>query len=224
MKGAGTRAPGAVASRRSSTGCSATGPAPRSRSIWPAPVRAVGVPLPRGAAAAERIDRDPATRTGASGRPSLTPDGRGPSRRPARAFLEDGLGHRTRRAVSRRAQRSRCSANSSDTPKRSCLRSAGGPVTGSGRRGSAAGALQGVRVVELASEHGAFAGKSLADLGAEVIVVEPPGGHLSRRFAPFLDDVPDPERSLWWWYYNTGKHSVTLDLHRTGGVASSRAL
>ena len=70
-----------------------------------------------------------------------------------------------------------------------------------------------MRVVELASEHGAFAGKILADLGAEVIVVEPPGGHASRRFEPFLDDVPGPERSLWWWYYNTGKLSVVLDLH-----------
>ena len=76
----------------------------------------------------------------------------------------------------------------------------------------ARGALDGVRVVELASEHSAFAGKILADLGAEVIVVEPPGGHASRLFEPFLDDVPGPERSLWWWYYNTGKLSVVLDL------------
>jgi crotonobetainyl-CoA:carnitine CoA-transferase CaiB-like acyl-CoA transferase len=77
---------------------------------------------------------------------------------------------------------------------------------------AATGALTGVRVVELASEHGAFAGKILADLGAEVILVEPHGGHASRRFGPFLDDVPDPDRSLWWWYYNTGKLGVTLDL------------
>ncbi|MGP0029389.1 MAG: CaiB/BaiF CoA transferase family protein [Acidimicrobiales bacterium] len=74
------------------------------------------------------------------------------------------------------------------------------------------GALSGVRVVELASEHGAFAGKMLADLGAEVIVVEPPGGHATRRFEPFLDDVPGAERSLWWWHYNTSKLSVLLDL------------
>jgi crotonobetainyl-CoA:carnitine CoA-transferase CaiB-like acyl-CoA transferase len=75
-----------------------------------------------------------------------------------------------------------------------------------------AGALEGVRVVEWASEHGALAGKILADLGAEVIVVEPPGGHASRRFEPFLDDAPGADRSLWWWYYNTGKLSVALDL------------
>jgi crotonobetainyl-CoA:carnitine CoA-transferase CaiB-like acyl-CoA transferase len=78
---------------------------------------------------------------------------------------------------------------------------------------TAPGALTGVRVVELASEHGAFAGKILADLGAEVILVEPHGGHASRRFGPFLDDVPGPERSLWWWHYNTGKLGVTLELH-----------
>ena len=52
------------------------------------------------------------------------------------------------------------------------------------------GALDGVRVVELASEHGAFAGKILADLGAEVIVVEPPGGHASRRSSPSSTTCP----------------------------------
>jgi len=86
------------------------------------------------------------------------------------------------------------------------------------------GALDGVRVVELASEHGAFAGKILADLGAEVIVVEPPGGHASRTFEPFLDDLPGPERSLWWWYYNTGKLSVALDLRAEGGAGPFREL
>lgn len=67
-------------------------------------------------------------------------------------------------------------------------------------------------MVELASDRAAFAGKVLADLGAEVVVVEPPGGHGSRRFAPFLGDVPHPERSLWWWHYNAGKLGVVLDL------------
>ncbi len=88
----------------------------------------------------------------------------------------------------------------------------------------APGVLDGVRVVELASEHGAFGGKVLADLGAEVIVVEPPGGHASRRYEPFADDVPDPERSLWWWYYNTGKLGVTLDLHDEAGAQVFRSL
>jgi crotonobetainyl-CoA:carnitine CoA-transferase CaiB-like acyl-CoA transferase len=86
------------------------------------------------------------------------------------------------------------------------------------------GALDGVRVVELASEHGAFAGKILADLGAEVIVVEPVGGHPTRHFEPFLADRPGPERSLWWWHYNTGKLGVTLDLDEAVDADRFRAL
>jgi crotonobetainyl-CoA:carnitine CoA-transferase CaiB-like acyl-CoA transferase len=92
------------------------------------------------------------------------------------------------------------------------------------RPGGSSGALGGVRVVELASEHGALAGKILADLGAEVVVVEPPGGHASRLFEPFLDDVPGSERGLWWWYYNTGKLSVALDLHDASAADLWRGL
>jgi benzylsuccinate CoA-transferase BbsE subunit len=67
-------------------------------------------------------------------------------------------------------------------------------------------------VVELSSEAGAWAGKLLADLGAECVVVEPPGGSIQRGYGPWLDDEPGPERSLWWWHYNTNKRSVVLDL------------
>lgn len=74
------------------------------------------------------------------------------------------------------------------------------------------GPLHGLKVIELASEHAAFAGKLLGDLGARVVLVEPPGGHPSRRYEPFVDDVPDPEHSLWWWHYNTSKLGVVLDL------------
>ena len=74
------------------------------------------------------------------------------------------------------------------------------------------GPLDGMSVVELASEHAAWAGKLLAELGADVVVVEPPGGHASRTYGPFLDDEPGPERSLFWWNYNTSKRSVVLDL------------
>jgi len=77
--------------------------------------------------------------------------------------------------------------------------------------------LDGVKVVELASEHAALAGKMLGDLGADVVVVEPPGGHASRTYGPFADDVDDPERSLWWWYYNTSKRGVVLDLTSAQG-------
>lgn len=74
------------------------------------------------------------------------------------------------------------------------------------------GPLTGMRVVEVASECAAFAGKLLADLGAEVILVEPPGGHRTRGFEPFADDEPGLERSLWWWHYNTSKKGVVLAL------------
>jgi benzylsuccinate CoA-transferase BbsE subunit len=86
------------------------------------------------------------------------------------------------------------------------------------------GPLDGVRVVELASVWGAWAGKLLGDLGADVVVVEPPGGHATRGFGPFVDDVPHPDRSLWWWYYNTSKRSVVLDLDTSTGAAGLRRL
>ena len=74
------------------------------------------------------------------------------------------------------------------------------------------GPLEGVRVVELAHCHVQYAGRLLADLGAHVLVVEPPGGHPSRRYEPFAGDEPGDETSLWWWQYNASKRSVTLDL------------
>ncbi len=86
------------------------------------------------------------------------------------------------------------------------------------------GPLEGIRVVELASEHAAFAGKQLGDLGADVVVVEPPGGHPSRGYGPFADDVADPERSLWWWHYNTSKRGVVLDLDSPAGAEQLRTL
>ena len=74
------------------------------------------------------------------------------------------------------------------------------------------GPLTGVRVVELSHELVAWAGKLLADLGADVVVVEPPGGSHLRTWGPFVDDEPDPERSLWWWHYNTSKRGVVAAL------------
>src|SRR5713226_2929476 len=78
-------------------------------------------------------------------------------------------------------------------------------------------ALTGLRVVELADELGMFAGKLLADMGADVVLVEPPGGHRTRLYEPFYHDEPNPERSLWFWYYNTSKRGVTLDLDTDEG-------
>ena len=75
--------------------------------------------------------------------------------------------------------------------------------------------LEGIRVVELASERIAFAGKLLADMGADVILVEPPGGDPSREQPPFLEDTPGPNRSLSFWHYHTSKRGVALDLQNS---------
>jgi crotonobetainyl-CoA:carnitine CoA-transferase CaiB-like acyl-CoA transferase len=86
---------------------------------------------------------------------------------------------------------------------------------GSTRKGS----LDGIRIVEIGDEHGEYCGATLAGLGAEVIKVEPPGGAPSRAIGPFVGDVPDPERSLFFWAYNRGKRSVVLDLEDEAGRA-----
>ena len=77
--------------------------------------------------------------------------------------------------------------------------------------------LRGLRVLELANETGQFCGKLLGDLGADVVKVEPPGGEPCRHIGPFLNDVPHPERSLSFWYYNTSKRGVTLSLETADG-------
>ena len=68
------------------------------------------------------------------------------------------------------------------------------------------------RVLDLTDERGQLAGMILAQLGAEVIAVEPPGGSRSRRIGPFAREVVDAEHSLRHWAYNRGKRSVVLDL------------
>jgi crotonobetainyl-CoA:carnitine CoA-transferase CaiB-like acyl-CoA transferase len=89
---------------------------------------------------------------------------------------------------------------------------------------AAEGALHGLRVIELASERCAFAGKLLADVGADVILVEPPGGDPARRYPPFVDDTPGEDRSLYWWHYHTSKRGIVLDLAAESGRAQLRKL
>lgn len=67
------------------------------------------------------------------------------------------------------------------------------------------------RVLDLTDDRGHFAGFLLAQLGADVIAVEPPTGQRSRLAGPFAGDDPDLERSLTHWAYNRGKRSVVLD-------------
>ncbi|HVA40051.1 MAG TPA: CoA transferase, partial [Candidatus Binataceae bacterium] len=76
-----------------------------------------------------------------------------------------------------------------------------------------AAALDDLKVVELAGMvSGPMCGKLFADMGAEVIKLEPPGaGDESRRHPPFPGDLPHPEKSGLYLYLNTSKKSVTLD-------------
>ena len=81
------------------------------------------------------------------------------------------------------------------------------------------GALDGVRVVEWGSFVSApFCGKVLAELGADVIKVEPPVyGDESRRHGPFPDHSPDGERSGLFLFANLNKRGITLDPHTATG-------
>ncbi len=78
--------------------------------------------------------------------------------------------------------------------------------------------LAGLRVVEHGEPVSApFAGKLLADLGAEVILVEPPEGARARAMGPFPGDAPHAERSAEHLYLNANKLGVTLDLDSPTG-------
>ncbi len=72
--------------------------------------------------------------------------------------------------------------------------------------------LDGLRILDLSEEPGFLAGKILADLGADVVKLEPPGGDRFGRRGPFLGETPDPERSLRWLALNTSKRGITLAL------------
>jgi benzylsuccinate CoA-transferase BbsE subunit len=73
------------------------------------------------------------------------------------------------------------------------------------------------RVLDLTSEKGYFCGKILADLGADVIKIEPPEGDPGRNIGPFYHGKPDREKSLLFFAYNTNKRSITLNLQTQEG-------
>jgi len=80
-----------------------------------------------------------------------------------------------------------------------------------------AGALAGLRVLDLSTYRGHLAGRLLADMGADVVKVEPPAGDMARRIGPFVDDRPHHDRSLFFWFYNLNKRSLTLDITNPRG-------
>ena len=77
------------------------------------------------------------------------------------------------------------------------------------------GPLAGVRVLDLSDEKASFCSKVLADLGALVLKVETPQGDSARKIGPFWNNSPHPENSLFFWYHNSNKFGLTLDLEQS---------
>jgi crotonobetainyl-CoA:carnitine CoA-transferase CaiB-like acyl-CoA transferase len=86
------------------------------------------------------------------------------------------------------------------------------------------GVYDGITAIELADRRNQWAGKLLADGGARVIQIEPTGGSPGRWCGPFVNDQVDPDRCLDYWWYNTGKQSVALDIARRPGQDLLRRL
>lgn len=77
--------------------------------------------------------------------------------------------------------------------------------------------LEDCRVLDFSNETAFLCGKILGDLGADVIKVERPGGDPSRNIGPFYKDIPDPEKSLYWFSYNHNKRGITLNIETETG-------
>ena len=97
-------------------------------------------------------------------------------------------------------------------------------MTSSQSTGHPAGALSGLRVLELSGHEADFCGKLMADMGADFIKIEPPGGEVSRFKGPFYNDTPNRNGSLWFWHYNTSKRGITLDLETSDGQSLMKRL
>ena len=79
-------------------------------------------------------------------------------------------------------------------------------------------------VLDLAEGGFNWCGKLLADMGADVIKIEPPGGSATRQTGPFVNGEPGAERSLFWAAYCVNKRGVTLDLESVEGRDQFRRL
>ncbi|MDB5922130.1 MAG: CoA-transferase family protein 7, partial [Betaproteobacteria bacterium] len=79
-------------------------------------------------------------------------------------------------------------------------------------------ALAGLKVLDLSQRFAHYCGKLLADMGADVVLVEKPrSGCALRAEAPFVADKPDPEYSIPFFYFNTSKRGITLDMAQAEG-------
>lgn len=78
-------------------------------------------------------------------------------------------------------------------------------------RGYGEGFLRPYRVLDLCDHRGLLAGHMLAQMGADVVQVEPEQGNPARRLAPFAPEWPDGDQSLFWATYAAGKRSIVAD-------------
>jgi crotonobetainyl-CoA:carnitine CoA-transferase CaiB-like acyl-CoA transferase len=84
--------------------------------------------------------------------------------------------------------------------------------------------LNSPRVLDLTDKNGFLCGKILADLGADVVKIEKPGGDQDRNIGPFYQHSLHPERSLYWFAYNANKRGITLKLESRDGQQIFKSL
>jgi len=84
--------------------------------------------------------------------------------------------------------------------------------------------LEGYRALDLTDEKGFLCGKILAELGVDVVKIEKPGGDPSRLTGPFWLDQREPNKSLYWFAYNSSKRGITLNLDNEEGKRLFRDL
>jgi crotonobetainyl-CoA:carnitine CoA-transferase CaiB-like acyl-CoA transferase len=90
------------------------------------------------------------------------------------------------------------------------------------------GTLDDIRIIDATGPIGHYAGRLLADLGADVIKVEPRGGDPARHWAPFFEglaaELPEHETSVQFLLLNANKRSIELDLARAEDREAFRKL
>ena len=89
------------------------------------------------------------------------------------------------------------------------------------KSGAKPGALSHLRVVEIGDIPASYATRLLADLGADVIKVEPPSGDPNRMLPPFAGNIAHAERSLTFINANTNKRSIVLDVQNSAADRES---
>jgi len=84
--------------------------------------------------------------------------------------------------------------------------------------------LSEIQILDLTDDKADFCTKLLADIGARVIKIERPGGDPSRKHRPFWRKSSHPKNSLSFYYNNTNKLSITLNLKHDDGKLLFRRL